>query len=149
MTPYEVGDQHCDELVQERRNSSAWAMELRLSCTNPSIGSGNGLSPYRRPHIVSRFAFIEIISGINKYKSPSTVTFPTWPISMSTLEWRHNGHHGVSNHQRLDCLLTCLFSASLAFVRGIHRGPVNSPHKRPVTREMSPFDDVIMNDGIQ
>ena len=35
-------------------------------------------------------------------------------------------------------------SASLAFVRGIHRGPVNSPHKRPVTRKMFPFDDVIM-----
>ena len=26
-------------------------------------------------------------------------------------------------------------SASLAFVRGIHRGPVNSPHKGPVTRK--------------
>ena len=36
-------------------------------------------------------------------------------------------------------------SASLAFVWGIHRGPVNSPHKWPVTRKMFPFDDVIMN----
>ena len=27
-------------------------------------------------------------------------------------------------------------SASLAFVRGIHRSPVNSPHKRPVTNRM-------------
>ena len=35
-------------------------------------------------------------------------------------------------------------SASLAFVRGIHRGPVNSPHKWPVTRKMFSFDDVIM-----
>ena len=35
-------------------------------------------------------------------------------------------------------------SASLAFVRGIHQWPVNSPHKRPVTRKMFPFDDVIM-----
>ena len=35
-------------------------------------------------------------------------------------------------------------SASLAFVRGIHRCPVNSPHKGPVTRKMFPFDDVIM-----
>ena len=35
-------------------------------------------------------------------------------------------------------------SASLAFVRGIYRGPVNSPHKWPVTRKMFPFDDVIM-----
>ena len=35
-------------------------------------------------------------------------------------------------------------SASLAFVRGISRGPVNSPHKWPVTRKIIPFDDVIM-----
>ena len=35
-------------------------------------------------------------------------------------------------------------SASLAFVRGIHRGLVNSPHKWPVMRKMFPFDDVIM-----
>ena len=36
-------------------------------------------------------------------------------------------------------------SESLAFVWGIHRGPVNSPHKWPVTRKMFPFDDVIMH----
>ena len=35
-------------------------------------------------------------------------------------------------------------SASLAFVRGIHRWLVKSPHKWPVTRKMFPFDDVIM-----
>ena len=35
-------------------------------------------------------------------------------------------------------------SASLAFVRGIHRRPVNSPHKWPVTQRMFPFDEVIM-----
>ena len=35
-------------------------------------------------------------------------------------------------------------SASLAFVQGIHRGPMNSPHKWSVTQRMFPFDDVIM-----
>ena len=35
-------------------------------------------------------------------------------------------------------------SASLAFVWGIHRGPVNSPHKWPVTWKIFSFDDVIM-----
>ena len=35
-------------------------------------------------------------------------------------------------------------STSLAFVREIHRGPVNSPHKWPVTRKMFSFHDVIM-----
>ena len=39
-------------------------------------------------------------------------------------------------------------TASLAFVWGIQRGPVNSPHKRPVTRKMFPFDDVIMHADI-
>ena len=35
-------------------------------------------------------------------------------------------------------------TSSLAFERGNHRWPVNSPHKGPVTRKMFPFDDVIM-----
>ena len=35
-------------------------------------------------------------------------------------------------------------SESLAFVRGIHRWPMNSPPIGPVTRTMFPFDDVIM-----
>ena len=35
-------------------------------------------------------------------------------------------------------------SASLAFVRGIHRWPVNSPRKGPVTRKNVSIDDVIM-----
>ena len=36
------------------------------------------------------------------------------------------------------------YSKSLSFVRGIHRWPVNSPYKRPVTRKMFPFDYDIM-----
>ena len=64
-----------------------------------------------------------------------------------------NGCDGVSNHQPRDCLLNRLFrhkskrhqsTASLAFVWGIHRGPVNSPHKWPVTQKMFPFDDAII-----
>ena len=35
-------------------------------------------------------------------------------------------------------------SASLAFVMGIHRWPVNSPHKGPVTRKIFSFDDVFV-----
>ena len=35
-------------------------------------------------------------------------------------------------------------SASLVFVWGIHRWPVNFPHKWPVTQKMFPFNDVIM-----
>ena len=35
-------------------------------------------------------------------------------------------------------------TASLAIMWGIHRWPVNFPHKGPATRKMFPFDDVIM-----
>ena len=71
-----------------------------------------------------------------------------------TLQWRHNERDGVSNHQPHDCSLKRVFRgrskktssfASLVFVRGIHRWSVNSPHKRPVTRKMLSFDDVIMS----
>ena len=59
----------------------------------------------------------------------------------------------ASNRRRLDGLSNVCSSAdqrkhkspaSLAFVRGIHRSPVNSPHKGQVTRKMFPFGDVIM-----
>ena len=62
----------------------------------------------------------------------------------NSLQWRHNEHGSVSNHQPHHCLLNRLFRRSwkkiskfcvLAFVQGIHRRPVNSPHKRPVTRK--------------
>ena len=35
-------------------------------------------------------------------------------------------------------------SASLAFVRVIHRWLVNSPHKGQVMQKMFPFDDIIL-----
>ena len=69
------------------------------------------------------------------------------------LKWRHNGHDGVSNHQPHQCLLNRLFGhsskkTSKLRVTGLcvwySPGPVNSPHKWPVTRNMFPFDDVIM-----
>ena len=78
-----------------------------------------------------------------------------WPIveGMKTLQWRHNDHDDVSNHQTHGCLLNRLFwrrskKTSKLRVTGLcagkSPGPVNSPHKGPVTRKMFPFDDVIM-----
>ena len=66
------------------------------------------------------------------------------------LQWRHNGLDSASNHQLHDCLLNRLFrrrwkKTSKLRVTGLCAGPVNSPHKWPVTRKMFPFDDVIMD----
>ena len=80
------------------------------------------------------------------------------------LQCRQNERNGVSHHQRLNCLLNRSFrrrskktpknlnlilnlnlnSASLAFVRGIHRTPVDSPRNGPVTQKMFPLDNVFM-----
>ena len=70
-----------------------------------------------------------------------------------TLECHHNGRDSVSNHQPHDCLLNRLLrcrskKTSKLRVTGLcsgnSPGPVNSPHKRLVTRKVFPFDDVIM-----
>ena len=56
-------------------------------------------------------------------------------ISLTIVNWTVYSGADKRKHQS---------SASLAFVWGIHRWPVNSPHKLPVTRKMFPFEDVIM-----
>ena len=76
-----------------------------------------------------------------------------FPGSILAWQWRQNGCDSVSNHQPHDCFLNRLFrhrSTKTSKLRvtglcaGIHRRPVNSPHKWPVTRKMFPFDDVII-----
>ena len=92
--------------------------------------------------------------------SPHVSWVVHWPvpdtccgIQRTTLRWRHNDQDGVSNHQPHGCLLNRLFrrrsnKKSKLRVTGLcvgnSPGPVNSPHKGPVTRKMFPFDDVIM-----
>ena len=65
-----------------------------------------------------------------------------WYHRDDSLQWHHSEHDRVSNQRRFDCLLSCFSgpdqrkhqsSASLAVVREIHRSPVNSPRKGPVT----------------
>ena len=66
-----------------------------------------------------------------------------------TLQWHHNERDGVSwNHRRFDCLLNHLLRRRskkmsklrvIVLCKGIHRRPVDSPHKGPVMRKMFPF----------
>ena len=81
----------------------------------------------------------------------------------TTLQWRHNERDGVSNHRRLDFLLNCLFrrrskNTSKLRVTGLceENSPVTGefpavagefPAQKPVTRNMFPFDDIIMKPG--
>ena len=74
----------------------------------------------------------------------------------TSVRWRHNRNGGVSNHQPHHCLLNGLVRCRpkktsklcvTGLCAGIHRWPVNSPHKWPVTRKMFPFDDGICLGG--
>ena len=96
---------HVDGLVQERRN----AMELLLSCTNPSTCD---------------FLFCGLHYG--------DIIITNLTIVYSTV------YFGADQGKYQS-------SASLVVVRGIHRWPMNTLHKGPVTRKMFPFDDVIIS----
>ena len=99
------------------------------------------------------------ISNCTRYKVRDEITYSfsnfngcTVEVSES-LQWRHNGRDGVSNHQPHHFLLNCLFKAQIKEkIKAprhwplCHRWPVNSPHKWPVTRERFPFDDAIVMD---
>ena len=109
-------------------------------------------------------SYITRIFKIGFWLAGSTVTSQSEAIQkslLSTLDcsfdfplhWRHNDYDDVSNYQPHGCLLNCLFrrkskKTSKLRVTGLcvrnSPGPVNSPHKGPVTRKMFPFDDVIM-----
>ena len=70
-----------DLLVQERHYSIADALELHLSCTNPS-----------------------------KWKATVHNWYNNWLSSVClSLQWSHNGHDGISNYQPHDPLLNHIF----------------------------------------
>ena len=69
-----------------------------------------------------------IMSAMASQITSLTIVYPT--LYSGADQWKH------------------LSSASLAFMRGTRRWPVNSPHKGPVTRKMFLFDDVIMQPEI-
>ena len=97
------------------------------------------------------------IRRINKTPCPNLNSVATPPLTLD-----HGHYNGVimgaiaSQITSLTIVYSIVYadadhrnhqsSASLAFVQGIRRGPVNSLHKWPVTRKMFPFDDVIMDD---
>ena len=93
-----------------------------------------------------------IVVAWSSHHDVMTCTYQTFciidPLLEYSLQWRHNDHDGVSNHQPQGCLLNRLFGrrskkTSKLRVTGLcagnSPGPVNSPHKGPVTRKMFPF----------
>ena len=102
-------------------NVCTWHLQR---CTVPILSNGIA-AKYFPSYLIDRIHYDDVIMSL----MASQITSLTIVYSTS--------YSGVDQRKHQS-------SASLAFVRGIHRGPVNSPHKRSVTRKMFPFDDVIM-----
>ena len=89
--------------------------------------------------------FTKVNSVLQGSTTKSLIDLDIWFCAFrQILQPTHRGlysvhHSDISADQRKQ-----QSSASLAFVRTIHRWPVDSPHKGPVTRKMFPFDDVII-----
>ena len=99
------------------------------------------------------FCFKFLLYPIHRISSLIISKVATLPQMPYSLQWRHNERDGVSIHQPHECLLKRLFrcrskKASKLHVTGLcvrnSPGPVNSPHKGPVTQKLFPFDDVFM-----
>ena len=84
-----------------------------------SIDPGNGLSSSHYNDV--------IVGAIASQITSLTIAYST--VYLDTHQRKHQS------------------SASLAFVRGIHRSPLNSPAQMAVTRKIFPFDDVVKFDG--
>ena len=143
--------------------SVSWNIYIYIYILNPHIQA-----PYKaKYHLqrnVSLFYAVDSAKQCIKRGFYHNIMIPTrhpWDMFMCwlcaelaiTLRWRHNDHDSVSNHQPNGCLLNRLFRHRsketskfrvIGLCVGNSPGPVNSPHKGPVTRKMFPFDDVIM-----
>ena len=82
-----------------------------------------------------------------------------WATGQISIQWRHNDHDGVSNHQPHGCLLRLFRRRSKKTPKlhvtglcvGKSPGPVNSPHKGPVTRKTFPnniFKCIFLNENV-
>ena len=132
-------------------HKSQWrgALIFSLICAWTNVWAksrdANDLRRHRENHYVPVMEMAAMETSRNgALVSPSRGHWETH--TFVALQWRHNGLTIVYSTVYSDAdQRKHQSSASLAFVREIHPGPVNSPHKWPVTRKMFSFDDVIMD----
>ena len=141
-------------------STDCWGTDQRKHQSSASLDFVRGIhrwpvnSPHKGPVTWKIFPLDDIIMLIAKILCWLVMSIKASPVSQHTLQWRHNDQDSVSNHQPHGCLLSCLYrrrskKTSKLRVTGLcvgnSPGPVNSPHKGPVTQKMFPFDDVIMS----
>ena len=121
--------------LNENTYKSIWNIRLKncghfVSYTNVSVSmtpGHNGFTWWLFSNMMIKCHYSDVIMGAMASQI-TTVSIVYSPVYSSADQRKHQS------------------SVSLAFVRGIHRWPVNSPHKGPLTRKMVPFDDVIIRE---
>ena len=121
----------CDDICMY--NSSSYAVWFRFAYI-PSLFSGVDVLLDIQYH--GHRSYLKFYFKFQHYDDVIMGTIASQITSLTSVYSTVYSDADQSKHQS---------SASLAFVWGIHRGPVNSPHKWPVTRKPFPFDDVIMS----
>ena len=141
---------------RSRNNTDLLITDNAVTTKQNETKSGN--VTYRIDGLVQErrnFSALVFLAQTHRYEIHCTVAGCVARMRFYTniLMWRHKWRDSVMT------ILTIVYSAvysdvyqrkhqspvSRAFVWGIHRWPVNSPHHWPETRKMFPFDDVIMN----
>ena len=114
---------------------------LRTLVVGSSIGLCDGLTPNRHQTITLITTHSVSIRPVGTYFNDihyNDVIMGAIASQITSLTIVYSSVYSGADQRKYQS------SASLAFVWGIHQGPVNSPHKWPVTRKMFPFDDVVM-----
>ena len=135
----------CGEFIGPRWIPSTKASDAELWCflwSAPRIngwvnnGEAGDLRRYRAHYDVTVMCYMCCEISCTYHYSDVTMGAMASLITSLTSVYS-NVHPGADQRKHQS-------SASLAFVRRIHRRPGNSPHIWPVTRKFFPFDDVIM-----
>ena len=112
------------------------------------------------PFLLERFPWpcdgTQFVENLDNPVNKSCLTFSltwTWLEYEISLQWRHNGRNGVSNHRCVDCLLICLLRRRSKKTPKLHTNGLceeNSPvtgeflaHWRASNAECFPLDYVI------
>ena len=133
----------------EKVNTIEWSMKSEIGSHQTGV-SGMAYQNHQKRNYLLHSVFINdnIIAPFNW---TFVIGIYRWPV---TLQWRHNGHDSVSNHQAHDCLLNRLFrrrSTKTSKLRltgicaGNSPGTGEFPAQMASYAEMFPFDDVTMD----
>ena len=156
---------HCLNLNLSLNHGMGWHVHVSIALLSEILFlhiAGKGIC--RRDGLVVSCGVVTVTTFLFRCSKFTNVTeavvlYTFWWGFLRWIHWRMHYNDAIMN--TMACQITSLTivystvysgadqrkhqsSASLAFVRVIHRGPVNSSHKWPVTRKMFPFDDVII-----